>query len=238
MKRPFPTKQKPFQPTVSHHAVLRHAKDSATIPRFWIVPRIEIPLLAFVTVVSLLLGVLLYFFAADRNPILGTINTLLFWVTVGIVATAGDNGRRLRHWFGYWSLHLRTPVIPADQRTVSRRVTRLIFYTLLGLDLGTLVWWWVFTAAPLPDRSLYPDRLVWEVAKLDHLYNQLALYWWLVPVLWISLGSFMRLLEFLPVVGYNLRRTKTINVLAPLLAYVITKMILKWIEQTTGWTLF
>jgi hypothetical protein len=48
----------------------------------------------------------------------------------------------------------------------------------------------------------------------------------------------MRLLEFLPVVGYNLRRTKTINVLAPLLAYVITKMILKWIEQTTGWTLF
>jgi hypothetical protein len=239
MKIPSLSKQKPFQPTVRHHAVLKHAKDSAPIPRFWIVPRIEIPMLAVATFGVLFLLVLLYFFALERNPILGTINTILFWVTVGIVATAGDNGRRLRHWFGYWSLHLRTPVIPADQRPVSRKVTRLVFYSLMGLDLGILIWWWVYTRAPLPERSLYPDRLLWEEAKLEHLGTQLAMFWWLLPVLALLWSGFLIFLEErVPVIGWNLKRTKLVNILAPVIAFFLTKMILRWIEQNTGWSLF
>lgn len=235
--KPLLTKPETFQPE-ARYTLWRFARETSSIPGFWIFPGLEVPIVGWAASGLLIFGVLVYFFIAEGpmfKTIMMVLNLLLLLTAVGSLALAGDNGRRLLYWFGLWSLAKRKKGVPADLRPISRGVTRAFFSATMALSLSLLIWWWVMKAAPVPDPGAFTDQLLLVEARLYHFLTQLGLFWWLPLFLFLPFLGLLKWMERLPVARLLLLQTKFLNIVAIPVAILVLRAIVLWATKLTGW---
>lgn len=243
MRKLLSKDKREYQPRVRYH-LFRNAMKSASIPGRWILPRIDLPFFGMATVALLIVGLVLwlglFLIKPDSAflPVVKTVNSILFWVTLVSLVLAGDNGLRLAHWEGLLSFSLRKLWVVADATPISRRVVRFLFSSLFAGELALLIWWLVVQAAkPLPPE-MFSDPLLYEEAQLGHFNTQMGLYWWLPLILGPVFRWALMWLEGRPIVGFLLRQTRLLILpIVPLLGYLESRMIINWALELTGFTI-
>ncbi len=154
-----------------------------------------------------------------RHPLLAAANLVLLAVAVIGVALAGDNGRRFVGFLGLRALAFRKEGVQADRTPISRVATRVLTYGFFALEVAFGIWWLVFTRVPLPAAANFTDPLFYEEALKLHILTQLYDYLWLLPILWVISLGFVKSLDYLPIVGLVMRRTRILPIfIVPILA--------------------
>lgn len=201
-----------------------------TLPRLFMLPRVTI---TFLGAGLFVLGIvfLLVSYTVLRFEILRLASWLLLFGSVLGSFFAGDNGRRFVH-FLFPVTTLRKMGIPTSERPVSRTVVRVAAYTLFAFEISLWIWWQVFTAPPIPTIAEGGDKLLWLLALRTQATDQAILYWWLLPVLYVSVLGLLRMLEGAPMVGWILRLTRLVPLIIPLIGVLEALMIYRWWDFT------
>lgn len=201
-------------------------------PARWKIPEITITLIgilggalwAGVTVATLLLQI------EPLKPYLLSWQNGLLWASWVIlhIFLAGENGVRFRIWLNLEPVLMRRRDIPVDMTPVSRRVTRIFFFSLLAVEVGFWFWFQILKTQPI-----FYQEWVLEIFNQDpilYAHEQFYNYWWLLPVLCLAFASAILGLEQMPVLRVYLRRTRLIilfaGVLVPL--YLIISFLVWW----------
>lgn len=151
------------------------------------------------------------------------------WVILHIFLS-GENGVRFRIWLNLEPVLMRRRDVPIDMTPVSRRVTRIFFFSLLAVEVGFWIWFQILKARPV----FYQDWVlaIYNQDPILYAHEQFYNYWWLLPVLCLALAMAMLGLEQLPVLRVYLRRTRLIILFAGILVplYLIISFLVWWDE--------
>lgn len=150
----------------------------------------------------------------------------------------GENARGVLHWTGFYGLSLRKVGVRADDRPISRTITRVMFYSLLAVQLAFFLWWWIFTSQSLLGAEQIADPIQLEEALQAYAVYRLGIYAPILPVLVVLCGLAVLGLEQVPGPRFFFRRTKLlIFPVVPLIAFFQLRTFILWVMEVFKSTL-
>jgi hypothetical protein len=148
------------------------------------------------------------------------------------IVLAGDNARRFWRWEGLYAIDLRQLRVKADDRPISKTITRVVFYSLFAAEIAFFIWWWIFTAQPLLIAEQITDPIQLDEALRVYAEYRLGIYLPILPVLIIVCIFAVLGLERVPGFRFFLRRTRLLIIpVVPLIGVLQLRTLAQWVVE-------